>query len=66
VEFLKVTMSDALVSSLSQGSAGGEDNRPMESPSLSFAKLEITFVPTDPSTGKPGPPVMGFCSFKKV
>ena len=39
-EFLKITMSDVLVSSIQQGGQGSSDVIPMEQISLNFAKIE--------------------------
>ena len=41
-EYLKITMSDLLVSSYQTGGAGGQDI-PMDSISLNFAKIEIEY-----------------------
>ncbi len=64
-EFLKVTFTDILISSVAPGgSTGGQETLPMESLSLNFAKVEIMFTPENPD-GTPGKPVMGFCNFHK-
>ena len=42
-EFLKVTMSDILVSSFQTGGSGGGDIIPTDQISLNFAKIEIEY-----------------------
>jgi type VI secretion system secreted protein Hcp len=42
-EFLKVTMSDILVSSYQTGGSGGADILPVDQISLNFAKIEIEY-----------------------
>jgi type VI secretion system secreted protein Hcp len=45
-EFLKVTLSDVLVSSYKQeGSAGAEDSLPMDQVSFNFAKIKVDYAP---------------------
>jgi type VI secretion system secreted protein Hcp len=43
VEFLKITLSDLLVSSVSFGASGGDD-RPTESVTLNFTKIEYGYT----------------------
>lgn len=43
VEFMKVTMTDCLISSFSHGGHGGGDEIPMEQISLNFAKVLFTY-----------------------
>jgi type VI secretion system secreted protein Hcp len=57
VEYLKITLSDLLVTSYSvagTGSSGGD--RPMESLSLNFSRIEIEYIPVD-ADGAPQEPV---------
>jgi len=44
VEYLKVTMTDVLVSSVSEGGSGGED-RQTENITLNFAKVAVEYTP---------------------
>jgi len=56
VEYLKITMTEVLVSSLSTGGSGGED-RLTENVSLNFAKVKVEYQPQD-TGGKPlGKPI---------
>jgi type VI secretion system secreted protein Hcp len=52
VEFLKITMSEVLVTSLSTGGSGGED-RLTQNVTLNFAKVKVEYQQTSPATGKP-------------
>ena len=56
VEYLKIKLSDVLVSSYSTGSSAGSDVLPMESFSLNFAKIEVSYQPQD-AKGSVGSPV---------
>jgi len=47
LEYLKVTMTDVLVSSVSTGGSGGED-RLTENVSLNFAKVKVAYTPQKP------------------
>jgi type VI secretion system secreted protein Hcp len=58
LEFLKLKFTDVLISSFQQSGSEGGDSTPMESVSLSFAKLEETYTPSD-SKGSTGKPVKG-------
>jgi type VI secretion system secreted protein Hcp len=53
LEYLKITLEDVLVSSLSPGGSGGED-RVTESLSLNFARFKTEYVPQKPD-GSGGP-----------
>jgi type VI secretion system secreted protein Hcp len=53
LEYLKIKLQDILVSSVQQAGNGNTD-RPMESVSLNFSKIEIAYQPEDG-----GPPVTG-------
>jgi len=46
VEYIKIVMTEVLVTSISLGGSGGED-RLTENVSLNFAKVEFTYVQTD-------------------
>ena len=52
VEFLKVTMEEVLVSSISEGGSGGEDMQ-TENITLNFAKVKVQYTPqkSDGSAG---------------
>lgn len=56
VEYLKITLSDVLVSSYQTGGSAGEVI-PMESVSLNFAKVEFSYAAQD-GKGKVGSPVV--------
>lgn len=47
VEYIKITMSEILVTSISTGGSGGED-RLTENISLNFAKIDFSYFPVDP------------------
>lgn len=53
-EFLKVTMSDVLVSSFQTGGHGGGDVVPSDQISLNFAKIEIEYKEQDEKGGLKG------------
>lgn len=56
VEYIKIKMTDIMVSSLSTGGSGGED-RLTENVTLSFNKIEVTYSAQDEKgAGKPGTP----------
>lgn len=44
LEYLKITMSDVIVSSVSTGGSGGEDKL-VETVSLNFGKVKVVYVP---------------------
>jgi len=58
VEFLKVEMTDLLVSSYQTGGSAGGDDIPMDQISLNFAKIVIT-AKDQKSDGTPGTAVVG-------
>jgi type VI secretion system secreted protein Hcp len=63
-EFLKIKMSDVIITSVSPaGSSGGD--LPMESVSLNFSKIEQEVFSLDPS-GKPGESSKSSCSPRQV
>ena len=63
-EFLKIKMSDVIITSVSPGGASGGD-LPMESVSLSFSKIEQEVFSLDPS-GKPSGSSKSSCSPRLV
>jgi type VI secretion system secreted protein Hcp len=63
LEYLKLTLGDVIVSSISTGGAGGED-RLTESVTLNFAKFENTYTPQKPD-GSGGPPVTAKWNIQK-
>jgi type VI secretion system secreted protein Hcp len=49
VDYLKIVMTDCLISSFEQGAhAGGRDNFPLEEVSMNFVKFEITYKQLSP------------------
>jgi len=50
VEYIKITMKDVLISSISTGGSGGED-RLTENVTLNFAKFQIDYVPQNAKGG---------------
>ena len=50
LEYLKITMTEAIITSVSTGGSGGED-RLTENVSVNFAKVKVEYTPQDP-TGK--------------
>lgn len=53
VEYIKITMTEVLISSLSTGGSGGED-RLTENVTLNFAKVKVEYTPQKPD-GTPDP-----------
>lgn len=47
VEYMKLTMTDVLISSISSGGSGGED-RVTENVSMNFAKVKVEYTPQAP------------------
>ena len=62
LEFLKITLTDALVSSYEID--GSDEELPLDQAALSFAKVEMAYTPQDP-TGKAQPPVKAAWDLKK-
>ncbi len=60
VEFLKIDLSNVLITSLASGGSGGED-RLTENLTLNFAQIVETYTPQN-AAGAALPPVMGSCS----
>jgi type VI secretion system secreted protein Hcp len=61
-EFLKITLTDVLVSSYEID--GSDEEPPLDQVALAFAKVETVYTPQDPS-GKAGPPVKAGWDVKK-
>ena len=62
LEFLKVTLSDVLVSSVTPaGSAAGAPSVPLETVSFNFAKIDIHYTPQN-EKGTGGAAVTGSCT----
>jgi type VI secretion system secreted protein Hcp len=59
LEYLKITMSEVLVTSLSTGGSGGED-RLTENVTLNFAKVKVEYVEQTAKGGKGDTPSMGW------
>jgi type VI secretion system secreted protein Hcp len=55
LEYMKVTMSDVIISGVSPGTSG--DSLPTEEVTMNFAAFEIEYTPQDPKTGDAGTPV---------
>ena len=62
LEFLKITLSDAIISSYEID--GSDEELPLDQVALSFAKVEMAYTPQDP-TGKAQPPVKAAWDLKK-
>ncbi len=59
-EFLKIKMTDLLVSSFQTGGAGGSDVTPTDQISLNFAKIEYEYCPQKKDGSLGGPVVAGW------
>ena len=59
LEYLKITMSEVLVTSISQGGSGGED-RLTENVTLNFAKVKVDYVEQSAKGAKGATPSMGW------
>ena len=55
LEYIKITMSDVLISSVSPGSSG--NIIPTEEVTMNFGAIKIEYIPQNPSTGETEPPV---------
>ena len=64
-EFLKIKMSDVIITSVSPGGSSAAGDLPMESVSLSFSKIEQEVFSLDPS-GKPSGSSKSSCSPRLV
>ena len=58
VEFYKITLTDVLISSVQTGGSSGGDNRPVETLTLNYAKIEWQYVPVN-ADGSAATPVNG-------
>lgn len=56
LDYIKITLSDCLVSSYLQEGVAGSSTVPTDQFSLNFAKIEFTYVPQG-ADGKAGPPI---------
>ena len=59
VEYMKVTMEEVLVSSVSEGGGGGEDKQ-TENISLNFAKVKVEYEPQDAAGAGAGASELGW------
>ena len=59
LEYLKITMSEVLVTSMSQGGSGGED-RLTENVTLNFASVKVDYVEQTPKGGTGDKPSMNW------
>ena len=59
LEYLKITMTDVLISSVSTGGSGGED-RLTENLSLNFAKVKVEYVEQTAKGGEGAKPEMTY------
>lgn len=66
-DFLKVTMSDLLVSSYkAEGSSGGDADVPVDQVSLNFAKIQVSYSPQRPDGSLEGAVTAGWDLQKNV
>jgi len=59
LEYLKITMEDLIITSLSTGGSGGED-RLTENCTLNFARVKVDYVEQKPDGGEGAKPKMGW------
>ena len=59
VEYLKITMNDLIITSVSTGGSGGED-RLTENVTLNFAKVKVEYSEQDAKGKGGGPQKMGW------
>src|SRR5215510_11910434 len=59
-EFLKVTLSDLIVSSYQTGGSGGSDLIPLDQISVNFSKLEMEYKPQNDDGSVAGPVKAGY------
>ena len=59
LEYLKIKMTEVMVTSVSTGGSGGED-RLTENITLNFAKVEVEYTPQDEKGGKGDPVPVGW------
>jgi type VI secretion system secreted protein Hcp len=65
LEYLKITMTEVLISSVSTGGSGGED-RLTENVSLNFAKVKVDYVEQKPDGTEGDKPTMTFSIAENV
>jgi type VI secretion system secreted protein Hcp len=65
LEYLKIKLSEILVSSISTGGSGGED-RLTENVTLNFAQVQVTYTPQKPDGGGESAVVNGWDIAKNV
>jgi len=65
LEYLKLTFSEVLVTSISQGGSGGED-RLTENVSLNFSKVKVDYIEQTAKGGKGATPSTGWDVAKNV
>jgi len=65
LEYLKIKLSEILVSSISTGGSGGED-RLTENVTLNFAQVQVTYTPQKADGGAESPVVNGWDIAKNV
>ena len=65
LEYLKITMTECLVTSVSGGGSGGED-RLTENVTLNFAKVKVEYVEQVAKGGKGATPSMGWSIVENV
>jgi type VI secretion system secreted protein Hcp len=59
LEYLKIKLTEVLITSVSTGGSGGED-RLTENVTLNFAKVNVDYVEQTPTGGEGGKPKMGW------
>jgi type VI secretion system secreted protein Hcp len=59
LEYLTITLTEVLVTSVSTGGSGGED-RLTENVTLNFAKVKVDYIEQTPTGGTGGKPKMGW------
>jgi type VI secretion system secreted protein Hcp len=64
VEFLVYKLTDVLVSSCNDSGAPGAEDTPLETISLNFAQIEVSFTPQD-QRGAPGEPLRAGWNIKQ-
>jgi type VI secretion system secreted protein Hcp len=65
LEYLKITMTEVLISSVSTGGSGGED-RLTENVSLNFAKVKVDYVEQTPTGAEGDKPTMTYSIAENV
>jgi len=65
LEYLTITMTEVLISSVSTGGSGGED-RLTENVTLNFAKVKVDYIEQKPTGGEGDKPTMTFSIAENV